>query len=279
MPTEQRLISIFSIPIRKKYDFMKLNETPQSPIRLLIVDDESLARHVVRGMIEAHFPTVQIVGEAPDVPEAVKLIHQEKPDVVLLDVEMPGYSGIELLRFFDPTQITFRIIFITAYSDYAITAFEMAALDYLLKPLQVADLTRALSRVTLADAQNNSQLSALQENLSSTGNPKIALHVAEGLHMVALNDIIYLKADGSYTHVFLSRGVRLTVSKKLIEYEKLERYPQFIRLHRSHIANLNRVAKYLKQDGGTLVMENNDYLSISQDKKNKVMAWWEKNKI
>jgi two-component system, LytTR family, response regulator len=252
---------------------------PQNTTRLIIIDDEPLARHVVRGMLEAHFQNVLIAGEAADVPEAVKLIHREQPDVVLLDVEMPGYSGIELLRFFATDQINFKIIFITAYSDYAITAFEMAALDYLLKPLQLKDLERALSRVGPMGEQDKAQLRALQDNLSATENPKIALQVADGLHIVALNDIIYLKADGSYTHVFLSKNIRLTVSKKLIEYEKLERYPQFIRLHRSHIANLNRVAKYLKQDGGTLVMENNDYLSISQDKKNKVMAWWEQNKI
>ncbi|MGY6561591.1 MAG: LytR/AlgR family response regulator transcription factor [Luteibaculaceae bacterium] len=251
------------------------------PISVLIVDDEPQARVALRGILtDADFlPANQIIGEAKDIPEAVKAINALKPDLVLLDVEMPGYSGLELVKFFNPDEITFGIIFTTAYSEYAINAFELSAVDYLLKPIQPAQISKAINKFITKRGLHTPNLATLKANLAEPENPKIAIQVSEGYYMVSLNDIIYLKADGSYTEIHLTDKRKLTVTKKLLEYEKLEKYPQFSRIHRSHIVNLNRIKLYLKQDNGTVVMENDEKLSVSREKKHEVSSWWEENKI
>ncbi len=235
-------------------------------MKAIIVDDEINARLALRGILEENFPEIKIVAESKDVPSAVKNIHQFKPDLVFLDITMPGYSGLELLKFFDENQIDFKIIFVTAFSEYAINAFELSAIGYILKPVRIEHLEKALAKVK--ESKNDlEKLKTLQNNLESPLNKKVALNTGDGITFLDLQDILYLKADGSYTHFCTREKHRITVAKKISDFERLEAMGNFMRIHRSHIVNLSRIQKILKQDGGTVIMENGDQLSISADKK------------
>lgn len=234
-------------------------------MRAIIVDDELNARLALRGIIEENFPEIEIVAENADVPNAVKSIHSFQPELVFLDIAMPGYSGLELLKFFDEKNINFKIIFVTAYTEYAVNAFELSAVDYILKPVRIDALERALSKVN--GTKSLESLRVLQNNLDVPQHKKIALNTGDGITFIELQDILYLKADGSYTHFYISNKNKITVSKKIAEFERLEVVSNFMRIHRSHIINLERIQKILKQDGGTVIMDNGDELSISIDRK------------
>lgn len=245
-------------------------------MKVLLVDDEVNARLALRGIIESHFPDLEIVDEAKDLPEAVRKINQLQPDVVFLDIEMPGYSGLELVSFFETDQVNFKIVFVTAYSEYALQAFEMSAIDYLLKPVRREQIARALEKI---QPTSQGQLQALQQNTQAQGERRIGLQLGDGLLFVKIDQIMYLRADGSYTHIHLSDGQRLTVTKKLLEYEKLEQWGDFMRIHRSHIINLHHITKILKQDGGTVVMSDGEMFPISSEKKQALMGRFEHFKV
>ncbi len=235
-------------------------------MKAIIVDDELNARLSLRGILEENFPNIIIVGESKDVPSAVKAIHEYKPDLVFLDISMPGYSGLELLKFFDESQITFKIIFVTAFSEYAINAFELSAVGYILKPVRVDALEKALHKI-MDNSNDLEKLKALQNNMENPLEKKVALNTGDGITFLELHDILYLKADGSYTHFYTTNRHRITVAKKISDFERLEAMGNFLRIHRSHIINLGRIQKILKQDGGTVIMENGESLSISADRK------------
>lgn len=235
-------------------------------MKAIIVDDELNARLSLRGILEENFPDIAIVAEAKDVPSAVKTIHEHKPDLVFLDISMPGYSGLELLKFFDESQITFKIIFVTAFSEYAINAFELSAVGYILKPVRVDALERALHKV-MENNNDLEKLKTLQTNMENPLDKKVALNTGDGITFLELHDILYLKADGSYTHFYTTNKHRITVAKKISDFERLEAMGNFLRIHRSHIINLARIQKILKQDGGSVIMENGESLSISAERK------------
>jgi len=251
-------------------------------ITAIIVDDEINARRSLSGVLEAYFPSVKILAEAKDVPDAVKIIHKHKPQVVFLDIEMPGYSGLTILDFFDKSAIDFKIIFVTAYSEYAINAFELSAIDYILKPIRKEHIERALKKV---EPVHPEQVEVLEQNINliknkdEKENKKIVLHTSQCLIFTKLNDILYLKADGSYTHIFFEDGSRITTTKRILEYEKLETIGQFLRIHRSHIINLNHISKIVKNDGGSVIMTNDEQLSISIEKKPVLMEMIKLDKV
>lgn len=240
-------------------------------MRAIIVDDEDSARELIRISLEENCPDIQIVGEAHNVPSAVALIHKEGPDLIFLDVEMPGYLGFQILDFFEDPK--FKIIFITAYSEYALHAIKASAVDYLLKPLQVHELIAAVQKASAKrDEENIQQLKNLKQYVNNPENPeKIAIHSTDGILFYPLRDIIYLKADGSYTYVVNKQNDKLLVSKKIKEFEHLESLPYFFRCHRSYLINLKEVIKYAKADGGYILMSNSDQIPISREKKDEFL--------
>jgi two-component system LytT family response regulator len=181
---------------------------------------------------------------------------------------MPGYSGLELLKFFDESQITFKIIFVTAFSEYAINAFELSAVGYILKPVRIDALAKALHKVRIDSDNDLEKLKTLQINMENPLDKRVALNTGDGITFLELNNILYLKADGSYTHFYTTDKHRITVAKKISDFERLEAMGNFLRIHRSHIVNLSRIQKILKQDGGMVIMENGEILSISAERKN-----------
>ncbi|MCO5259424.1 MAG: LytTR family DNA-binding domain-containing protein [Crocinitomicaceae bacterium] len=246
-------------------------------LKVLIVDDETNARAALRGMIENNFSNIEIVGEAASVPDAVKAIHKLKPNVVLLDIEMPGYLGIDILDFFDAKDIDFKIIFITAYNDYALQAFDIAAVDYLLKPTRIDQLNRAFDRIKNTLDSEASNYLVLKENLESRGVKKIAVSSSSGVRICDINDIRNLKADGSYTHFHFVDNEKLTVSKNLQEYGNLEKTGSFYRVNRSYIVNINLIVRINKKDGGGVVMDNGEEIAVSAEKRNYLLQFFKEN--
>lgn len=244
--------------------------------RALVIDDELNARAVIKGMLAENFPEIELVGEAKDLPEGVKLIYALQPDIVFLDIEMPGYSGLEILDFFGKDQINFKIIFVTAYNEYALNAFELSAVDYLVKPLQLEDLKRALKKLETSPPQ---AMEALRSNLSKDEPKKILINSSGGYVFVNAADILYIKADGSYSDIIMTDGDHHYVTKRIAEFERLQEMRNFLRIHRSQIINVDHIAKISRIDGGTVTMSNGDELSISKEKRAELEIMISKYKI
>lgn len=236
-------------------------------IRAVIVDDEARARRILEALLTEYCPKVTVVGHAGSVPEAVKVIYAQQPDLVFLDIEMPGELGFALFDYFH--EPTFQVVFVTAYQHYAIQAFKVSALDYLLKPLEIEQLARAVDKVRIkADwALQNEKIQALRLNLNEQRQlRRLALPVAEGVLFLDVENIFYLKAEGSYTYVVTEKN-KVLVSKKLGEFDEIEQHPDFFRSHRSYLVNLQHLDRFVKGDGGYLVMRNGDSVELSRYKK------------
>lgn len=240
--------------------------------RAIIVDDEPNARVALRGLLEENFPQVQVLAECPDVPEAVKNIKRLKPDLIFLDIEMPGYNGFELIDFFEEENMAFAIIFVTAYNEHSLRAFEISAVDYLLKPVRIEHMARALKKLQVSPGlAERTSYKVLKENIGLSGERKIVLQTADTIYVVKMDDIIYLQAEGSYTRFYTMEHGVLTITKKLIDFEYLEESGPFYRTHRSFIVNLNHIRKVDKKDY-LVIMDNDAEVYLSQDKKQELLA-------
>jgi two-component system, LytTR family, response regulator len=231
-------------------------------MKALIVDDEPRARRILEELLKEYCPTVEVIDTADDVPNAVKAIQKHKPDVVFLDIEMPQYTGFQLFEFFE--EITFEVIFTTAYRDYALQAFQVDASDYLLKPIQIGLLMQAVEKV-------QKYIEAKKQTNNTNAIHRITVPFSEGLMFLEPQDIITLKAEGSYTQVCLVEDKKVLVSKNIKFFEDLLKDSFFFRPHRSFIINLNFVKQYLRQDGGIIVMENGDQVYISREKRDEFL--------
>lgn len=238
----------------------------------LIIDDESKARNLLNSLIKEYCPNIKITKEAFDLPSGVECIKQFKPDIVFLDVEMPKYSGLQILDFIPLEEIDFHIIFTTAYDEYAIKAFEMNAIAYLLKPLRPNLLKEAVHKAQkqMSQAVIREQLELLKEGLNSSKFGKIALPVSDGILFVKQEEIISLKADGMYTEFNTTEG-KIVVSKPLKTFEDLLDKKYFLRTHRSYIANINFIKQLVKKDGKYLLMDDNSIVSISKERSSQLL--------
>ena len=236
-------------------------------MKAIIVDDEQRAQAVMENLLTEFCPDVTIMACCGDVPTAISAIQQHEPDVVFLDIEMPNYSGFELFSFFE--EINFQVIFATAYSEYAIRAFEVAALDYLLKPIDIDKLEAAVAKARQLQGgmAMKKQLELLEKSLKSKQISRLALPISEGLVIINVDDIISLEADGSYTIISLKNRSDLLISKKLKYFEDLlVNCPQFFRIHRSRIVNLKAIENYNSKEA-LLYMTNQSTIKIARNKK------------
>lgn len=246
-------------------------------MRALIVDDENKARRVLKVLLEEI--NVDVVGECSDLLSAVSEIKKQQPDVVFLDIEMPKYSGLEILNFFIGEEVDFHIIFTTAYQKYAVEAFSVNAIDYLLKPINEDKLLTAVNKVQkLIDTNTiNARLSNLESMYNQMSLNKIALEVPKSVLFVTLDDIIMLEADGSYTKVYLKNGKTELITKNLkYFYEQLHNKVIFYKPHRSYIINIRYIAKLEKKENFFIVLENKKTIPIARDKKEEFVALIEK---
>ncbi|WP_033960171.1 LytR/AlgR family response regulator transcription factor [Psychroserpens jangbogonensis] len=244
-------------------------------MKALIIDDEKKARQVLRILIEENCPKITQIFEAEDLLSGVELIKQETPSIVFLDIEMPEHSGLEILNFIEKEVYNFEIIFTTAYSEYAIQAFQLSAIDYLLKPVRPSQVKEAVNKAIafLGNSQIDTRLAELKSSLQDSNFKKIGLPNADGIKFVDFTDIIMLEADGMYTNVSTTSDGSILVSKPLKFFvDILHDIKSFYRPHRSHLINLSYIKEYIKKDGGYIVMENNKTVSISNDKKEEFLT-------
>lgn len=236
-------------------------------IKAIIIDDEEKARNTLASFVKNFCEGVEIVAACPNVPEGVIAIHAHQPELVFLDVEMPEYSGFDLLNFF--SEIHFEIVFVTAFSEYAIRAFEVSAIDYLLKPVDIDQLIKAVEKVKAQTQTTTLQkrFELLKENHQSNEIRKMALPMAEGLKFVEIAHIVLIEADGAYSNVVMEDRSRILVSKKLKFFEDRLVNKKFIfRAHRSYLINLNHLTAYTRGEN-TLTLDNGQTVSLSRDKK------------
>ena len=239
-------------------------------MKAVIIDDEDKARRLLNVLIRDNCPQITEIREASGLPEGVRIINEIHPDIVFLDIEMPGYLGIQLLDFFTPSQITFEIIFTTAYSEYAIKAFELNAVDYLLKPLRDEQIEMAVKKAIeqRGKSQVSERLEELKNTLNATAIRKIGLPVSNGILFVKLDELICLEADRMYTKVFTENNGELLVSKPMKFFiDILNQAKEFYQPHRSYLINLKHINQYVNQDGGYIIMDNQKSISISREKK------------
>ncbi len=236
-------------------------------IKAIIIDDEIRARTLLQKMLAEYCPEVEVVSECEDLPNGVKSIRKLKPDLVFLDIEMPGHSGLELLEFFDEDDTDFAIIFITAYNQYAIQAFKLSAVDYLLKPVAPNDLENAIERYKRRGAKDKTSLNQLRETLKQTNVQKIAVPEGNSIKFIELDTIMYFKADSSYTEIFFTDNTKLIISRTLKNIEEaLHDNPNFLRSHKSYLVNMKYVTDYVKSDGGYIIMRDKYELPITQER-------------
>lgn len=240
-------------------------------LKALIVDDEKNGRENLSAAINRHCPQLTVVTEADCVVNAIEAIQQHQPDVVFLDIQMPGGNGFELLEYFN--DYPFEVIFVTAFDHYAIKAIRFSAADYLLKPLNVLDLKKAVEKVTerINQKQENNRLQELASNLRMPSHPRIGLPGSDRIEFVPVEKIIRCEGESNYTHIHFSDRGTMLVAKTLVEFEDLLGEYHFVRVHKTHLVNMDYVNTYLKNDGGYLQLSNGDKIAISRRRKDTVL--------
>lgn len=238
-------------------------------VRAIIVDDENKTRKTLREMIKNYCDNIQVVADCAGRNEAIRLIEEYKPDLVFLDIFMPGGSGFELLDHFP--QPFFEIIFITAHSEHALPALKAGAIDYLLKPLSIEELKSAIEKAgkRINEKNTGTNIRQLLENLDTKKNHyhKIAIPSYKGQTFIAPADIVSMEAEGRYTRIRLLNAPPIVSSSNLKEYEDILNPEQFMRVHHAYIINMEHVHYYNKEDGGTIIMTDGSEIILSKRKK------------
>ena len=241
----------------------------------MLIDDEKHAIVTLSHALE-QFEDVSIVATTQKSTLARELIEQHQPDLVFLDIEMPFLNGFEVLEQFET--IPFKVVFTTAYNQYAIKALRMNALDYLLKPIETEELRTALDNFTNNEMVTTpEQIGQLNRFTSGKIQDTLALSTQEGLYFVNTDDIMYLEASGCYTYIFMLDGTKHLVSKNLAVFEEvLKDNPIYFRPHKSHVINLKFIKQYIRGEGGELIMQNNRSITLSRNKKQEFLGLFNK---
>lgn len=233
-------------------------------MRALIIDDEDQSRSAIREALRLHSDRLQVIAEATSVAQAVRLIDDLHPDLLLLDIQLGDGSGFDVIEQAGWKQ--FRVIFITAYSEYALQAFRVNAQAYLLKPVENTEVTLALDKVCNIPSDNKDSWKPLLEYVKNTYE-KICFSSAEGYHLYTRDEIIRCEADNNYSRIYLQSGEQLYVAKTLKELETQLGSQLFERIHKSHLINTRHLRKYLNRDGGSVLLTDGTVLPVSQRKK------------
>ncbi len=242
-------------------------------IRAIIVDDEPYCCDTLETMLEKYCPEIQLLAVCHSGEEAIAAISHHKPDLVFLDIEMPRMNGFDMLQKIGA--INFEIIFTTSFDQYALRAIRFSALDYLLKPIDKEDLQTAVHKVIQRTQKPiEQQLQLLMQKLQQPTNPinKIALPTMEGLQMVPVESILYCESDSNYTTFHLKNKQKIIVSRTLKEMEEMLEEYSFARVHSSYLVNLQEVNKYIKGEGGYLVLNDGSTINVSTSRKKLLLA-------
>jgi two-component system LytT family response regulator len=250
-------------------------------IHAIIVDDELKGRTLLNEIIVNRFPEINIVALAKNADEGIQCISKYNPDVVFLDINMPGKSGFDMLQEIQP--VHFETIFITAYDKYAIRAFRYHAFDYLLKPIDTDELSICIERLKEKQLQLDigERIGSLMTQLLHPQQipDRITINSLDGITVIPIADIVYLEAAGTYTLFYLKNKEKIVSSLNLKEYEDLLTDHHFFRIHNSFLINLAEVRKYIKSDGGSVLMTNENEVAISKRRKDEFLRLLGANKI
>lgn len=244
-------------------------------MKTLIIDDEPKARKLLEILIQENSTKIEAIYQAEDLLSGIQLIREQQPQIVFLDIEMPEHSGLEILDYISKEELNFEIIFTTAYSEYAIKAFQISAIDYLLKPLRAETVKEALEKAIhqIGKSEISIKLEELKKSLKTSNFNKIGLPFTDGFKFVNMEDIILFEADGMYTKVTTIKETELLVCKPLRHFvDLLEMQTNFYKPHRSYLINLKYLKEYIKKDGGYIIMDNDKSVSIANDKKEEFLT-------
>jgi two-component system LytT family response regulator len=245
-------------------------------LRTIIIEDEEQKRLSLRQMLTELRPDVEIVGEAEDVQSALQLIKKHNPDLVLLDIKLPDGTGFDLLE--QISNISFKIIFVTAYEEYAVQAFKFSAVDYIMKPVSASDLVHAIDKATnLIWAEYQLKINTLMQNHNTLAldGKRIILKTIDKVHVVKMSEIVRCESDASYCHFLLNDNKKITVSKPLKEYAGMFNEFGFFRVHKSHLVNIRLVKRFERAEGGYVIMENGDKVPVSSYKRDELLEFLE----
>ena len=252
-------------------------------INCIIIDDEAKNIKLLQNMLQMYCPAVKVLATDTEAKNGLLLIDELQPQLVFLDVEMPHLNGFDLLKKLEP--VNFEIIFVTAYSHYAVEAFEHHATGYITKPINAEKLIAAVNTAAKRIEEKNinkNLFSLLEKNTQAAAPDKIPLSTSNGLVFVKLAEILYCESSGNYTNFFLCNDAqqpaakKIMVSRQLGEYEKLLPETNFTRIHDKYIINLSFIKEYIKGSGGDVVLENGKELPVASRRKEEFLARFEK---
>lgn len=239
----------------------------------IIVEDEKASRDTLASYLQKYCPDVKLLAMAEDIFQGKEAIEKHSPDVVFLDVEMPRGNAFDLLESFD--DVDFASVFVTAFSNYAIQALNISASYYILKPVDIDELVRAVEKIKAQKAGNkhNLQTKILLENIQaeSKQQQKVVLPLMEGFEVVPLNEVIRCQADDNFTVFHLCSGKKIMVSRTLKFYDEMLAEYDFVRVHKSHLINFHHIKRYIKGKGGQVQMNDESTVDVSPTKKKHLM--------
>lgn len=242
-------------------------------LQVVIIEDEPRGRETLKNLLSEYCADIEIVAMAGSVKEGTQAIREFDPDLVFLDIELHSGTGFEILE--NVQRFDFEVVFTTAFENYAIQAIKFSAIDYLLKPIDISELIEAVEKVRKRreESSQNKNLKNLIQNLGKHNNDQkiITLSTLDGFEFIAIADIIKLEANGAYTTFFLKKNKTLLVSKNLKEYEVLLTGYNFFRVHHNCMVNLNEVERYVKSEGGYIILKDGSQANISQRKKERFL--------
>ena len=243
---------------------MKLNS--------IIVEDEETSREILRNYLKKYCPNVNILGEASNVDEALVLIRSHELDLVFLDVEMPYGNAFDLLD--KVGDINFESVFVTAYNHYAMDALNAHASYYLMKPISIDELIKAVDYVTEIRTKEDALQDQILVPKTNIVNGKITIPLQDGFEVINTADILYCKADDNYTEIFLNTNKKKLVSKTLKYFEDALNDTSFARVHKSYLINVNEIVKYVKGKGGSVILSNGKEIMVSSAKKAELLSYF-----
>ncbi len=237
-------------------------------IDAVLIDDEKIVVDSLRMLLAEHCPEVAVSGTAESYKEGIRLVREQKPDLVFLDIEMPQGSGFDLLEHFPDR--TFDVIFVTAHSHYAIKAFKFSAVDYILKPVDIQELVHAVNQIKryrrFGPAMSQ-RYKVLEENMKSPEPTRLAIPSSSGLDFIDIEDILRIQAEGRYSRIYLRSGGSMLVTKNMGQFGKLLGDDSFFRSHHSHLVNTGHVRKYLHRDGGVIILRDGSRVPLARARK------------
>ena len=241
-------------------------------LNAIIVEDEETSREILRNYLKKYCPNVHILDEASNVDEALVLIRSHELDLVFLDVEMPYGNAFDLLD--KVGDINFETVFVTAYNHYAMDALNAHASYYLMKPISIDELIKAVDYVTEIKTKEDALQDQILVPKTNIVNGKITIPLQDGFEVINTSDILYCKADDNYTEIFLNTNKKKLVSKTLKYFEDALNTTSFARVHKSYLVNVNEIVKYVKGKGGSVILSNGKEIMVSSAKKAELLSYF-----